>query len=79
MLVQKLTLKDDKIVALRHYFFGGVDPYRVRLSEGRDLQLTPAQAGGPVNYLMYPYAEVGGQVIDWLDPKGFAYTITYRQ
>ena len=79
MLVQKLTLKDAKIAELRRYFFGSVDPYRVRLSEGRDLQLTPAQAGGPLNYLMYPYAEVGGKVIDWLDAKGFAYTITYRQ
>jgi hypothetical protein len=28
---------------------------------------------------MYPYAEVGGRILDWLDPATFQYTITYRQ
>lgn len=79
MLVQKLGLKDPKVAELRSYFWGGIDPYRVRLSEGRDLLLAPPQAGAPLNYLMYPYAEVGGQVIDWLDPATFKYSITYRQ
>ena len=53
--------------------------YRVKLASGRDLVLNPPQAGGPLNYLMYPYAEVGGQAIDWLEPANFKYTITYRQ
>ena len=79
MLVQKLELKDAKVAELRSYFWGGIDPYRVKLASGRDLQLNPAQAGGPLNYLMYPYAEVGGKAIDWLDPANFKYTITYRQ
>ena len=37
----------------------------------------PPQSGEPVNYLMYPYAQVGEKVLDWLDPEGFKYTITY--
>ena len=79
MLKQKLELKDAKVAELRSYFWGGIDPYRVKLATGRDLQLNPPQAGGPLNYLMYPYAEVGGKAIDWLDPANFKYTITYRQ
>ncbi len=79
MLVKKLELKDPTIAQLRTYFWGGIDAYRVRLASGRDLELNPPQAGGPLNYLMYPYAEVGGKAIDWLDPATFKYTVTYRQ
>ncbi len=46
---------------------------------GRDLILNPPQQGGPVNYLMYPFAQVGETTLDWLDPATFKYTITYRQ
>lgn len=79
MLKQKLKLDDARTEAYRRYFWGGVDAYRVRLATGRDLTLAPPQAGGPVNYLMYPYAEVDGHSVDWLDPAHFRYTITYRQ
>jgi hypothetical protein len=27
---------------------------------GRDIQLTPPQKGGPLNYSVYPYAELDG-------------------
>ena len=79
MLKQKLELKDPKVAELRTFFWGGLDPYRIQLSHARDLVLTPRQAGAPLNYLMYPYAEVGGKAVDWLDPAKFKYTITYRQ
>jgi len=79
MLKEQVALDSARGKALREYFWGGVDPYRVRLSEGRDLQLSPVQQGGPVNYLMYPFAQVGGKTLDWLDPKGFQYTIRYRK
>jgi hypothetical protein len=39
----------------------------VEFSRGRDLILTPRQAGDPVNYLVYPYAEVDGKPLDNLD------------
>ncbi len=60
------------------YFFGSVDPCRVRLSTGRDLILNPAQAGPKLNYFMYPYAEVGNKSLDYLDPKRFRYQITFK-
>ncbi len=79
MLKEKLKLADEKTDEYRAYFWGGIDPYRVKLSTGRDLTLNPPQDGDPVNYLMYPFAQVGGETLDWLDPKAFKYRITYRQ
>jgi transglutaminase-like putative cysteine protease len=79
MLKQGLKLSDTKAKEYRAYFWGGIDPYRVKLGVGRDLTLNPPQTGDKVNYLMYPFAQIGGETLDWLDPKNFKYTITYRQ
>ncbi len=43
------------------YFFGAHDVNRVQFTQGRDLTLTPAQDGAPLNYFIYPYVEVGGK------------------
>lgn len=79
MLKEKLDLSDPKTKEYRNYFWGGIDPYRIKLGEGRDLQLNPPQYGEPVNYLMYPFAQVGEETLDWLDPVAFKYTITYTE
>jgi transglutaminase-like putative cysteine protease len=47
--------------AKREYFFGAHDENRVELSRGRDVTLTPKQQGDPLNYFVYPYAEVDGK------------------
>lgn len=65
MLVDKLDLKgaQDKI----DYYFGGVDQYRIALGRGgRGYYLNPRQNDGPLNYFMYPYAEVNGKALEWL-------------
>lgn len=79
MLTENLTLKDARTAEYRAYFWGGIDACRVRLSIGRDIILNPPHKGAPINYLMYPYAQVGGRVLDWLDPATFKYTITYTE
>jgi transglutaminase-like putative cysteine protease len=43
------------------YFFGAHDVNRFQLTQGRDLKLTPAQDGQPLNYFVYPYVEVAGK------------------
>jgi transglutaminase-like putative cysteine protease len=48
----------------RAYFFGAHDENRVEFTRGRDLALTPRQQGPPLNYFIYPYAEVDGQPLD---------------
>jgi transglutaminase-like putative cysteine protease len=47
--------------ARRDYFFGAHDENRIEFSKGRDIILTPRQQGEPLNYFVYPYAEVDGQ------------------
>ncbi len=44
----------------RDYFFGHLDANRVAFTVGRDLDLVPKQAGPPLNFFVYPYAEVDG-------------------
>jgi len=79
MLVEKLELKDAKTREYRDYFWGGIDPYRIRIATGRDIVLNPPQAGAPLNTFGYPYAEVGGNPVDFYDPKKFRYTISFRE
>jgi transglutaminase-like putative cysteine protease len=45
----------------REYFFGAHDENRVEFTRGRDLTLSPKQKGDPLNYFVYPYAEVDGK------------------
>ena len=51
----------DKHPEMEEYYFGNLTENRVTFSIGRDLELQPAPAAGPVNYLAYPYAEVDGK------------------
>lgn len=44
----------------KEFFFGGLDVNRVMFTMGRDITLVPAQKGGPLNYSIYPYAELDG-------------------
>lgn len=58
--------------AQREYFFGAHDENRVECSIGRDLTLSPKQGGEPLNYFIYPYAEVDGKAFTSVD-KNFSY------
>jgi transglutaminase-like putative cysteine protease len=53
----------------REYFFGAHDEHRVAFSTGRDIRLNPAQRGEPLNYFVYPYAEVDGKPHEKIDRK----------
>ena len=79
MLKQKLELGDEGTKKLRKYFWGGIDPFRVAFNHGRDIVLNPKQDGKPLNYMMYPYAEIGSKVVNHLDPDNFKYKITYTK
>lgn len=48
----------------RDYFFGAHDQHRVLFTLGRDIILDPKQAGEPLNYFIYPYAEVDGKPVE---------------
>jgi len=44
----------------------------VELSRGRDVALTPKQQGEPLNYFVYPYAEVDGKAYANIE-TGYSY------
>lgn len=79
MLVNKLELKDAR--EYRDYYFGAVDTYRIALATGgRGYYLSPPQKDGPLNYFMYPYAEIDGKQIDWLaGQKELKYKIVFKK
>jgi hypothetical protein len=60
----------------RHdYYFGHLDAARVAFAMGRDLVLKPPQKGEPLNYLIYPYAEIDGAAVPQNEIKTkFSYT-----
>ncbi len=45
----------------KEYHFGAVDVNRLEFSQGRDIILEPTQQGAPLNYFVYPYAELDGK------------------
>jgi hypothetical protein len=51
------------VASAKHdYFFGAHDANRVFFTYGRDIRL-PNQKGDPLNYFIYPYAEINGQTV----------------
>jgi transglutaminase-like putative cysteine protease len=51
----------DKHPEKKDYFFGHIDENRVHLTSGRDIVLAYAQDSPPLNFFVYPYAEVNGE------------------
>ncbi|HYO14818.1 MAG TPA: transglutaminase domain-containing protein [Thermoanaerobaculia bacterium] len=47
--------------AKKDYFYGHHDENRLEFSRGRHLVLNPRQQGEPLNFFVYPYAEVDGK------------------
>ena len=55
----------------RDYFFGAHDENRVEFTIGRDIKLNPLQAGEPLNYFIYPYAEIDGKPVSDIQREFF--------
>jgi len=49
------------------YFFGAHDVNRVFFTYGRDIRLSSDQKGDPLNYFIYPYAEINGHQVKNLE------------
>jgi transglutaminase-like putative cysteine protease len=57
---QKVVAKDP---AKAEWFFGHLDPDRVSLTVGRDVDYAPKQKGDTPLFIVYPYAEVDGKAV----------------
>jgi transglutaminase-like putative cysteine protease len=51
----------NKYTALATYYFGRHPANRIELSRGRDLDIQPLPASGPINFLAYPLLEMDGE------------------
>jgi len=49
-------------------YFGALPNDRIQFTSGRDLRLDPPQAGEPLNYFVFPYAEIDGKPVTDLKP-----------
>jgi transglutaminase-like putative cysteine protease len=77
MLVHHLELKDAG--EWRKFFWGGDDLFRVVLEkDARGVIFEPRQKGQPVNYFMYPFAQVDGKALDYFDAKNFSYSVSFQ-
>jgi transglutaminase-like putative cysteine protease len=59
--------------AKRELLYGTQPADRIHFSTGRDLRLGPDHRGRPLNYFIYPYVEVGGQIWRGEIGKKFSY------
>lgn len=50
----------DKHPEKREYFFGNIDENRLLFTAGRDINLKYARDSQPLNFIVYPYAELDG-------------------
>jgi transglutaminase-like putative cysteine protease len=50
----------DKYTSLATYYFGHNPANRFEFSRGRDLEVDPSPASGPINFLAYPVLEIAG-------------------
>lgn len=78
MLAEKLKMEHPKAQIYKDYFWGSIDQYRLKLSVGRDLMLNPPQSGQVLNTFGYPFAQIGTDTVDWLDPSAFRYQFTWK-
>ncbi|MFQ5512962.1 MAG: transglutaminase-like domain-containing protein [Myxococcota bacterium] len=69
-----LDASEAKKSGRKDAYFGRLPSDRVEFTVGRDLVLEPPQRGEPLNYAIYPYAEVDGKPFDTLP-----WTLRYRR
>jgi transglutaminase-like putative cysteine protease len=79
MLNENLDLDDEKIIKARDYFFGIQSETYIDFSTGRDVILNPPQDGEPLNYFMYPYAEINGEPLDFISQEYLRYIIIFEE
>jgi transglutaminase-like putative cysteine protease len=73
-----LPLDNSKVEAARKALFGSWESNWIAYNHGHDVEL-PGSARAPVDFLMYPQAEVGGERRDSLNADTFKYVITTRE
>ena len=79
VLEEKLELQDPAVRKIREQLFGSWEMNWVEFNNARDFILNPVSAISPINFLMYPRAELDGVPRDELDAKSFVYQIEAKE
>lgn len=79
VLEEKLELNDPAVKRIRELLFGNWEMNWVEFNHARDFVLNPVSAISPINFLMYPRAEVAGRLRDELDAKNFVYQLESKE
>ncbi|PNX50334.1 MAG: hypothetical protein BV456_07040 [Thermoplasmata archaeon M8B2D] len=79
MLNENLNINDSKVIEARDYFFGAQTETYIDLSTGRDVVLNPMQEEGPLNYFIYPYAEINGVSLNFVSQEYLKYIVTFQE
>lgn len=79
VLEEKLPLNDLKIATLRAKLFGYWEMNWLAFNHARDFSLKPQASSNPINFLMYPYAELAGTPREQLAPDHFIYRIAAEE
>ena len=75
-LKENLKEGDPRLEFAKRYLFGNWDPHWVAFNWLRDGDLEPKQEVlKPMPFFGYPYAEVNGFVLNYLEPDSFVYRI----
>lgn len=72
-LAEKKAVDDADVQAVADYLFGNWEMNWVGYNHGRDFDLYPTPELTPLNNFGYPYAEIGGDPLNFFDPKEFKY------
>ncbi|KGQ71381.1 hypothetical protein OA57_00895 [Chelonobacter oris] len=72
-LAEKKAADDADVNAVADYLFGNWEMNWVGYNHGRDFDLYPMPELTPLNNFGYPYAEIGGDPLNFFDPKEFKY------
>ncbi|MDR0526716.1 MAG: transglutaminase-like domain-containing protein [Spirochaetaceae bacterium] len=79
MLLEKLELGDAKTKEWTEFFWNGDNLFRIALNRGdRGMVFDPAQQGEPLEYFMYPFAQVDGKTLDYFSPNEFKYKVSFK-
>ena len=79
VLEEKLALQDAAVQKIRESLFGSWEMNWIEFNHARDFILNPVSAITPINFLMYPHAEVAGTPRDELDATSFVYQIEAKE
>ncbi len=79
MLNENLKIDDPQVIEARDYYFGAQTETYIDLSTGRDIILNPKQESEPLNYFMYPYAEVNGEPLNFISQEYLKYAVTFME